>query len=79
MEDQIRAALSILRKKKYENIDTSKVAIWGRNYGGFLTAAALSHRENTQNRRENVFSCGIAVAPVTDWRWVSEIVEVLSL
>lgn len=33
------------------------------SYGGFVTAHAVGDRDN------DVFKCGIAVAPVTDWRF----------
>ncbi len=36
------------------------------SYGGFVTAHALGHDIRA-------FNCGIAVAPVTDWRYYGEI------
>ena len=33
------------------------------SYGGFVTLHALA------DDRDNVFGCGVAVAPVTDWRY----------
>ena len=35
------------------------------SYGGFVTAHALGHDSQA-------FNCGIAVAPVTDWRYYGE-------
>jgi dipeptidyl-peptidase-4 len=43
-------------------IDKNRIAIWGWSYGGFMTLNALSSGEN-------VFKAGIAVAPVSDWRF----------
>ncbi|XP_072156634.1 inactive dipeptidyl peptidase 10 isoform X2 [Bemisia tabaci] len=43
-------------------IDKRRVAVWGWSYGGFVSAMLLS----TPN--QDVFHCGIAVAPVTSWR-----------
>lgn len=42
-------------------LDKKRVAIWGWSYGGYATLAALSFDV------QNVFKCGMAVAPVTDW------------
>ncbi|XP_052772583.1 prolyl endopeptidase FAP-like isoform X4 [Mya arenaria] len=39
-----------------------QIGIWGVSHGGFLTSAVLGSPGN-------VFSCGVAVAPVTDWRY----------
>ena len=33
------------------------------SYGGFVTAHAIGHPDN------DVFTCGVAVAPVTDFRY----------
>ena len=40
--------------------DPQRIGISGHSYGGFMTAYALTHSE--------LFSVGIAGAPVTDWR-----------
>ena len=37
------------------------MAIMGWSYGGYASAMALA-------REDSPFSCGISVAPVTDWR-----------
>ncbi|KAK3607739.1 hypothetical protein CHS0354_040649 [Potamilus streckersoni] len=47
-------------------VNSSKKAIWGWSHGGFLTASVLGSGKN-------VFECGIAVAPVTDWRYYDSI------
>ena len=36
------------------------------SYGGFLTASVLGQQT------DEVFKCGISVAPVTDWRYYGE-------
>lgn len=42
-------------------IDVNRVGVYGKAYGGFLsTLLVLSH--------SSVFRCGIAVAPITNWR-----------
>lgn len=43
-------------------IDKDNIAIWGWSYGGYNTLMSMS--EGTP-----VFKCGVAVAPVTDWRY----------
>jgi len=43
-------------------IDKNRIAIWGWSYGGFMTLNAMTSGEN-------VFKAGIAVAPVSDWRF----------
>ncbi|KAF4532688.1 hypothetical protein B566_EDAN002924 [Ephemera danica] len=42
-------------------IDPRRVAVWGWSYGGFVAAMALG-------REQDVFHCGISVAPVTNWK-----------
>lgn len=42
--------------------DAGRIAIWGWSYGGYNTLMSMS--EGTP-----VFRCGVAVAPVTDWRY----------
>ncbi len=41
-------------------VDGNRIGLWGWSYGGYITAYALTH--------STVFKCGIAGAPVTDWR-----------
>uniref|UniRef100_A0A8C5DXU3 Inactive dipeptidyl peptidase 10-like n=1 Tax=Gouania willdenowi TaxID=441366 RepID=A0A8C5DXU3_GOUWI len=54
VEDQIAAV-------KLPYIDRDRVAVYGKAYGGFLSSLMmLSHA--------SVFKCGIAVAPITNWR-----------
>ncbi|GHT25486.1 peptidase S9 [Bacteroidia bacterium] len=58
-DDQIAAA-QYLANQPF--IDRSRIAVWGWSYGGFNTLMALS-------RSTGVFKAGIAVAPVTDWKF----------
>jgi dipeptidyl-peptidase 4 len=44
-------------------IDKNRTAIWGWSYGGYSTSMVLA------NDFHNVFQCGIAVAPVTNWAY----------
>lgn len=61
--DQVEAAL-YMAKQPY--IDASKMAIWGWSYGGFNTLMSMSEGRN-------VFCCGVAIAPPTDWRFYDTI------
>lgn len=46
-------------------IDKEHLAVWGWSYGGFATAMILA-------QDEEVFRCGISVAPITSWIHYSE-------
>lgn len=58
-QDQVAAA-KYLGSLPY--IDADRIAIWGWSYGGYMTLMSMS--EGTP-----VFKCGVAVAPVTDFRY----------
>lgn len=62
--DQIATA-KIWAQKKY--VDESRLAIWGWSYGGFMTLKVLEQDGG------QTFSYGMAVAPVTDWRFYDSI------
>jgi dipeptidyl-peptidase-4 len=62
-DDQIAAA-RYLGKQAY--IDKNRIAIWGWSYGGFTTLMSMS-------RGNGVFKAGIAIAPVTDWRYYDSV------
>ena len=47
-------------------IDKDNIGIWGWSYGGFSTLMAMS-------TGQHVFKAGVAVAPVTDWRFYDTI------
>lgn len=61
--DQIETA-KYLADKPY--VDEENIAIWGWSYGGFMTCLALT-------KGEGIFDAGIAVAPVTNWRYYDNI------
>jgi dipeptidyl-peptidase-4 len=62
-EDQVNAA-RYLGAKSW--IDENRIGIWGRSYGGYMTLLCLT-------RGAGIFSMGIAVAPVTNWRFYDTI------
>ncbi|KAI0173351.1 dipeptidyl peptidase IV N-terminal region-domain-containing protein [Hypoxylon sp. FL1284] len=63
-EDQIAAA-KMWAAKPYT--DESRMAIWGWSYGGFQTLKTLEQDAGA------TFRYGMAVAPVTDWRFYDSI------
>ena len=56
--EDIVAAIEWIKQRPY--VDPDRIGMTGHSYGGFMTAFAMTHSD--------VFSCGIAGAPVTDWR-----------
>ncbi|XP_072034562.1 prolyl endopeptidase FAP-like isoform X4 [Amphiura filiformis] len=67
IEDQIKGVQYLIdNNTKAGKIDRNKIAIWGWSYGGFATTSVLG-------RGSGLFKCGIAVAPVTDWRYYDSI------
>ncbi|GAA6056636.1 hypothetical protein JCM3770_006322 [Rhodotorula araucariae] len=58
------AAASEWAKRKY--VDEKRVGIWGWSYGGFLTSKVIE-------TNSSVFQLGMAVAPVTDWRFYDSV------
>ncbi|XP_033835054.1 dipeptidyl peptidase 4-like [Periophthalmus magnuspinnatus] len=63
VEDQITAAKEFI---KMGFIDKDRVAIWGWSYGGYVTSMALG-------AGSGVFKCGMAVAPVSKWKFYDSI------
>ncbi len=61
--DQIAAAEAL--PKQFGYIDGDRIAIFGWSYGGYNTLMSLC--------RGKVFRAGVAVAPVTDWRFYDTI------
>jgi len=49
-------------------IDAGRIGIWGWSYGGYLTLLSMLTGEGPQT-----FDAGLAVAPVTDWRFYDTI------
>jgi len=62
-DDQIAAA-RYLGRQPY--IDSKRIAIWGWSYGGTIALMSMS-------RGNEAFNAGIAIAPVTDWRYYNSI------
>jgi dipeptidyl-peptidase-4 len=62
-EDQISAAYELA---KLPYVDAKRIGIWGWSYGGFLTALCLE-------KGDGIFKTGVAVAPVTSWRYYDNI------
>ena len=58
-KDQVETAL-YLGSLPY--VDKERIAIWGWSFGGFNTIMSMCEGRP-------VFCCGVAVAPVTDWRY----------
>lgn len=62
--DQIEAG-KIWASKPY--VDANRLAIWGWSFGGFMTLKVLEQDAG------KTFSYGMAVAPVTDWRYYGKL------
>ncbi|MGH9327639.1 MAG: S9 family peptidase [Terriglobia bacterium] len=63
LEDQL-VGIQYLKTLPY--VDASHIGIFGWSYGGYMTLFALTHAPG-------VFKCGVAGAPVTDWRYYDTI------
>jgi dipeptidyl-peptidase 4 len=63
LEDQ-RAGIDYLKSLPY--VDASRIGIRGWSYGGYMTLYALTHAPE-------VFKCGAAGGPVTDWKFYDTI------
>ena len=61
--DQIASA-KYFGNLKY--IDSERIGIWGWSYGGYMSSLCLA-------KGNDVFKMGIAVAPVTNWRYYDNI------
>lgn len=57
--------IAVERFKLLPFVDPERIGIWGWSGGGFATCFAMTHSD--------VFRAGIAVAPVTDWRFYDSI------
>jgi dipeptidyl-peptidase-4 len=62
-DDQIAAARYFA---SLPYIDGSKISIWGWSYGGYNVLMSMS-------RGNGVFKAGVAIAPVTDWRFYDSV------
>ncbi|MFN0203158.1 MAG: S9 family peptidase [Bacteroidia bacterium] len=63
LDDQVEAA-KYLQGLSY--IDGKRIGIWGWSFGGYLTSLCMT-------KGNGVFKMGIAVAPVTNWRFYDTI------
>lgn len=64
IEDQINVTRYLQQSLPW--LDSNRTCIWGWSYGGYASSLALA-------RGGDVFRCGIAVAPVVDWRFYDTI------
>jgi dipeptidyl-peptidase-4 len=62
-DDQIAAARYL---GGLDFIDKNRIAIWGWSYGGYITLLSMS-------RGNGIFKAGVAIAPVTDWKFYNSI------
>ncbi|NOX48791.1 MAG: S9 family peptidase [Chlorobi bacterium] len=62
-EDQIEAAKYLV---SLDYVDKDRVGIWGWSYGGFMSTSCLT-------KGADYFCMGVAVAPVTNWRYYDNI------
>lgn len=62
-EDQIAAAKYL---GSLDYIDKNRIGMWGWSFGGYLTLSSLT-------RGADYFSLGVAVAPVTNWKYYDNI------
>lgn len=61
--DQVESAKYVA---SLPGIDGSRIGIWGWSYGGFISSSCMLKGEKT-------FKAGVAVAPVTNWRFYDNI------
>ena len=61
-DDQIEAARYLAG---LDYVDGQRIGIWGWSFGGFMTSLCMS--------KSDVFKVGIAVAPVTNWRFYDSV------
>ena len=62
LEDQL-VGVKYLKSLPY--VDSTRIGIWGWSFGGYMTLYAMTHSRE--------FKAGVAVAPVTDWRYYDTI------
>lgn len=62
-EDQIEVAKNL---GKLAFVDKNRIGIWGWSFGGFMSSTCMF-------KGGEVFRAGIAVAPVTNWRYYDNI------
>lgn len=52
--------------KKQPYIDAERIGVWGWSFGGYMTSLLMT-------KGNGLFKCGIAVAPVTNWKYYDSI------
>ena len=62
-QDQAETA-KYFNKQSY--VDNGRIGIWGWSFGGYMTIMSMSEGSN-------VFKAGVAVAPVTDWKFYDSV------
>lgn len=62
-KDQVETA-NYFNKQSY--VDKGRIGIWGWSFGGYMTIMSMSEGSN-------VFKAGVAVAPVTDWKYYDSV------
>jgi dipeptidyl-peptidase-4 len=62
-EDMIAVAKEVA---KWDFVDGERIGVQGWSYGGYMTALCMT-------KGADIFKMGIAVAPVTNWRWYDNI------
>ncbi|XP_036086512.1 dipeptidyl aminopeptidase-like protein 6 isoform X3 [Rousettus aegyptiacus] len=60
--DQTEAVRTMLRE---QYVDRARVAVFGKDYGGYLSTSILPARDANQGP---MFACGAALSPITDFR-----------
>lgn len=51
---------------KLDFVDASRIGVWGWSYGGYMSSLCMT-------KGDGIFKAGIAVAPVTNWRFYDTI------
>ena len=62
-EDMIAVAKEV---GKWSYVDANRIGVMGWSYGGYMASLCMT-------KGADVFKMGIAVAPVTNWRWYDNI------
>lgn len=62
-EDMIACAKEV---QKWDFVDPERIGVMGWSYGGYMASLCMT-------KGADVFKMGIAVAPVTNWRWYDNI------
>ena len=65
-EDQISVAKYL---KSLPYVDGDRIALCGWSYGGYQTIMCMSTPSELSEPSKPLFKCGIAIAPVTSWRF----------